>query len=70
MDNQVIMEVESHKHIGVFLSNDSPWHKHIDTSRRSLGYNNLMRRLKFYLDRKYLETTLLKIFKGTPDDFP
>ena len=30
MDNQVITEVDSHKHLGVFLSNDCTWHKHID----------------------------------------
>ena len=26
MDNQVIIEVDSHKHLGVFLSNDCTWH--------------------------------------------
>ena len=30
MENQVISEVESHKHLSVFLSNDCSWHKHID----------------------------------------
>ena len=30
MDNQAITEVDSHKHLGVFLSNDCTWHKHID----------------------------------------
>ena len=30
MENQVITEVESHKHLGVFFSNDCFLHKHID----------------------------------------
>ena len=30
MDNQIIEEVSSHKHLGIFLSNDCSWHKHID----------------------------------------
>ena len=30
MDNQIITEVDSRKHLGVFLSNDCTWHKHMD----------------------------------------
>ena len=30
MDNQVITEVDSHKYLGVFLTNDCTWHKQID----------------------------------------
>ena len=29
MENQQTMEVESHKHLGVILSADCTWHKHI-----------------------------------------
>ena len=57
MDNQVITEVDSHKHLGVFLSNDCTWHKHIDyVKEKAWGRMNVMRRLKFCLDRKSLET--------------
>ena len=30
MDNLVIIDVDSHKHLGVLLSKDCTWHKHID----------------------------------------
>ena len=30
MDNQIIDEVDTHKHLGIYLSNDCSWHKHID----------------------------------------
>ena len=57
MDNQVITEVDSHKHLGVFLSNDCTWHKHIDyVKEKAWGRMNVMRRLKFCLDRQSLET--------------
>ena len=38
MDNQVITEVDSHKHLGVFLSSDSTWHMHINyVKEKALG---------------------------------
>ena len=30
MENQQITETDSHKHLGIYLSNDCIWHKHID----------------------------------------
>ena len=63
MDTQVIIEVDSHKHLGVFLSNYCTWHKHIDYVKEKawgrINRINIMRRLKFCLDRKYLETIYL-----------
>ena len=48
MDNQVIAEIDSHKHLGVFLSNDCTWHMHIDyVKEKAWGRVNVMRRLKF-----------------------
>ena len=56
MENQQIVEVESHKHLGVILSADCTWHKHkkyiTDTA---WGRINILRRLKFKLDRKSFE---------------
>ena len=56
MSNQEITEVNFHKHLGIFLSNDCTWHKHIDyIKEKNMGRVNVMRRLKFQLDRKALE---------------
>ena len=30
MDNQIIAEVDTHKHLWIYLSNDCTWHKRID----------------------------------------
>ena len=37
MDNIVIIEVNSHKYLGVFPSNDCTWHKHIDYVKEKPG---------------------------------
>ena len=56
MENQQIVEVESHKHLGVILSADCTWHKHIKyITDKAWVRINIMRRLKFKLDRKSLE---------------
>ena len=56
MNNVSINEVSSHKHLGIFLSNDGTWHEHINyiTSKAWIRLN-VMRKLKFTLDRKSLE---------------
>ena len=69
MLDQQIKEVESHKHLGVTLSNDCSWQKHIDYIKEEAWTRiNIMRRLKYDLDRKSLETIYnLQIFyKATP----
>ena len=37
MQDQQIKEVESHKNLGVILSNDCSWQKHIDYIRKMHG---------------------------------
>ena len=57
MLNQQIKEVESHKHLGVILSNDCSWQKHIDYIKgKAWTRINIMRWLKYDIDRKSLET--------------
>ena len=56
MNDEPIKEVTSHKHLGIFFSNDGTWHQHIDyiTSKAWIRLN-IMRKLKFILDRQSLE---------------
>ena len=51
------MEDDTHKHLGIYLSNDGSWHKQISyIKEKAWARINIMRRLKFVLDRKSLET--------------
>jgi hypothetical protein len=59
LDTQ-ISEVTSHKHLGVYLSNDCSWHSHIDYIKSKAWIRiNIMRKLKYVLDRKSLEIIYL-----------
>ena len=64
MQNQQITEVESHKHLGVYFSNDSTWHHHIKyIAGKAWARINIMRKLKIMLDRKSLETICLTFIR-------
>ena len=57
MQNVQITEVDSHKHLGIVFSHDYSWHKHIKyISEKVWTRINIMRKLKFQLDPKSLET--------------
>ena len=57
MQNHLISEVDSHKHLGLYFSNDCTWHQHINhITVKAWARINIMRKLKFKLDRKSLET--------------
>ena len=44
MQEYQITEVESHKHLGLYLSNDCSWHKHIDYITEKAWYRiNILR---------------------------
>ena len=52
-----IQEVVSHKHLGVYLSQRCDWQKHIDfIKEKAWSRLNLLRMLKFTINRKSLET--------------
>ena len=53
MNNEPIKEVSYHKHLVIFLSSDGTWHDHINS--QAWLRVNLMRKLKFLLDRRSLE---------------
>ena len=56
-DDVPIQEVVSHKHLGVYLSQRCDWHNHIDfIKEKAWSRMNLLRMLKFTIDRKSLET--------------
>ena len=56
MENQQITETDSHKHLGIYLSSDCTWHKHIDfVKEKAWKRINIMRKLKFEIDRKSFE---------------
>lgn len=56
MQNHQISEVSAHKHLGVFFSNDCSWHNHITYITDKAWFRvNIMRKLKYKLDRKSLE---------------
>ena len=56
MNDEYIKEVTHHKHFGLFLSNDGTWHEHIDyITSKAWQRVNIMRKLKFLLDRESLQ---------------
>ena len=58
MNNEPIKEVSSYKHLGtsICLSSDETWHEHINyITAKALIRVNVMRNLKFLLDRRSLE---------------
>ena len=64
MDQQAINEVTSHKHLGLIFSNDCNWHEHIDYVKTKAWFRiNIMRKLKFQLDRKSLETIYISFIR-------
>ncbi|MCG8032214.1 MAG: endonuclease/exonuclease/phosphatase family protein [Candidatus Thiodiazotropha taylori] len=64
MQNIQIDEVNSHKHLGLYFSQDCSWHKQIDYIKEKAWFRvNVMRKLKFKLDRKSLETIYIAFIR-------
>ena len=56
MNQQDIITVESHKHLGLTFTNDLSWHEHLNNIKTKAWYHiNVMRKLKFQLYRKLLQ---------------
>jgi hypothetical protein len=61
-----ITEVDSHKHLGVTLSKDLRWSKHIhDIETNANKRLNLMKHFKFKLDRRSLEVIYTSYIRPT-----
>ena len=57
MNYQVISEVTMHNHLGLTFSNDCTWHEHLAQIKTKAWQRiYIMRKLKFLLDRKSLQT--------------
>ena len=69
MNNKPIHEVTSHKHLGIYLSNDGTWQKHINyiISKAWTRISNVMRKFKFTLDRQFLQNIYVSFIKPLLD---
>ena len=64
MEGAQITEVKSHKHFGIFFSNDCTWHKHIEYIKEKAWKRvNAMRKLKYEFDRKSLEMIYISFIR-------
>ena len=64
MQNVQIQEVMSHKHLGIYLSKDCSWHEHINYIKEKAWLRlNVMRKIKYKLDRKSLETIYIAFIR-------
>ena len=64
MNNQVITKVKSHKHLGVTFECSGTWHNHIQLiTSKAWQRIHIMRKLKFRLDRKALETIYMAFIR-------
>ena len=64
MEGTQIVEVDSHKHLGLIFKCDWSWHNHIDyVKEKAWSGVNAMQTLKFDFDRKSLETVYLTFIR-------
>ena len=59
INNQQVLEVDCHKHLGLFLLNDGSWHHEmnfiLEIALCRINHVNIMRKIKFKLDRTFVE---------------
>ena len=66
MNRVHINEVQLHKHLGIFLSNDGTWHEHINyITSKAWQKIYVMRKLKFLLDRESLNRIYISFIRPT-----
>ena len=64
MNNQQLEDVKYHKHLGVTISDDGSWNKHIElVIDKAYSRLNILRMLKFRLDRLSLEKLYLSFIR-------
>ena len=64
MDNTEIQRVPFHKHLSLTFNSDCSWHEHIiDITNKAWKRINLLRALKYQLDRRSLQTMYLSFIR-------
>ena len=64
MNGQILSEVDCHKHLGLILDSKCNWHSHINmVLDKAWARINIMRKLKFVLDRKSLQTVYFSFIR-------
>jgi hypothetical protein len=64
MDNVIIKEVETHKHLGLTISEDGNWNEHVKNIMIKVSSHlSVFRRVKFKLKRSRLQTIYISFIK-------
>jgi hypothetical protein len=64
MDNKIINMVSEHNQLGLTISNDGNWGKHVDLlTKKASTRVNILRKFKFILDRRTLEKMYLTFIR-------
>ena len=64
MDNVIIKEVETHKHIGLTISEDGNWNEHVKNIMTKVSSRlTVFRRVKFKLKRSHLQTIYISFIR-------
>ena len=64
MSNRESNEVQFHKHLGIYISSDCSWHKHIEyVKSKAWSRINFMRKFRYTLDRKALKTIYIAFIR-------
>ena len=63
-NNTVLTSVKCHKHLGLILSDDLTWSKHIESILKNVSpLTDVLKKLKYDVDRKSLELTYLSFIR-------
>ena len=64
LNNEIIVDVSSHGHLGIHLSNDLTWHKHINVIYEKASKRlNFLKGLKLKLKRYTMNTMYLTLVR-------
>ena len=68
MFDTAIPSVNNHKHLGIFLATDGSWHHHINyIKEKAWNRVGILRKFKYLLNRKSLETIYLSFIRPVLD---